>query len=289
MTTQTNKGKNTTWDKIVKWYAEQSYTVNIIYSVGASVVIIGALFKILHWPGASYVLMAGMFTEAFLFVLGIFEKPHTTYRWENVFPQITDVATDTAHSKVSLPTNNASSLPQADIDSLQGSTKHLTQTAEQLSSLGNITAATDKLITTMTAASETTERFVQTQDSLTAATENIAKQYQSIETGIANAAAQTQTYQKGIELINAQLSSINSVYELQLKDMQAQVAACNSHTEHLSTLSRDMKEVLAQADVLKVQTSAAAEASKQYAIAQQKLAEQIADLNKVYGNMLNAL
>ena len=62
--------------------------VNIIYSAGASVVIIGALFKILHWPGASQVLMVGMFTEAFLFLIGTLEKPHPEFHWENVFPQL---------------------------------------------------------------------------------------------------------------------------------------------------------------------------------------------------------
>ena len=60
------------WDRFMHWY--ESYDgknkVNIIYSVCASVVIIGALFKILHWPGASTVLMIGMFTEAFLFLIG---------------------------------------------------------------------------------------------------------------------------------------------------------------------------------------------------------------------------
>ena len=76
------------WDKVVQWYAKNAYAVNIIYSVGASVVIVGALFKILHWPGASYVLMAGMFTESFLFILGIFEKPHAVYNWENIYPEL---------------------------------------------------------------------------------------------------------------------------------------------------------------------------------------------------------
>ena len=63
------------------WY--ESYqgknVVNIVYSVGASVVIIGALFKILHWPGASQVLMVGMFTEAFLFLIGTLEHPHPEF------------------------------------------------------------------------------------------------------------------------------------------------------------------------------------------------------------------
>ena len=77
------------------WY--ESYQgkniVNIVYSAGASVVIIGALFKILHWPGASQVLMIGMFTEAFLFLIGTLEHPHPEFHWENVFPQLLEFGT----------------------------------------------------------------------------------------------------------------------------------------------------------------------------------------------------
>ena len=81
--------------KFFHWY--ESYQgksiVNIVYSVGASVVIIGALFKILHWPGASQVLMLGMFTEAFLFLIGTLDHPHPEFHWENVFPQLLEYGT----------------------------------------------------------------------------------------------------------------------------------------------------------------------------------------------------
>ena len=58
------------------------------YGFGASVVIIGALFKIQHYPGASVMLMIGMFIEAILFALSAVEKPHKNYEWELVFPQL---------------------------------------------------------------------------------------------------------------------------------------------------------------------------------------------------------
>ncbi|MDO4191032.1 MAG: gliding motility protein GldL, partial [Bacteroidales bacterium] len=71
-----------------KWYNSQAgqRTVGIVYSLGAAVVIIGALFKIQHWPGASVILTLGMCTEAFLFTIGVFEKPHPNYQWNKVFP-----------------------------------------------------------------------------------------------------------------------------------------------------------------------------------------------------------
>src|ERR1700712_4651219 len=49
--------------------------VNVIVCVGASIVIVGALFKILHWKGADTMLMVGLFTEAFIFFLYAFVPP----------------------------------------------------------------------------------------------------------------------------------------------------------------------------------------------------------------------
>ena len=53
--------------------------VGYAYGFGAAIVIVGALFKILHLPGASVVLTLGMGTEALLFALSAFEDPHKEY------------------------------------------------------------------------------------------------------------------------------------------------------------------------------------------------------------------
>ena len=67
----------------IHWY--ESYkgkkVTGIIYSAGASVVIIGALFKIMHFPGAGPVLMTGMITESILFMIGVLDKPHVDFHW----------------------------------------------------------------------------------------------------------------------------------------------------------------------------------------------------------------
>ena len=72
------------------WY--ESYkgkrVVGMVYSIGAAVVIIGALFKIQHLPGARELLFVGMITEAVLFLIGCLDKPHPTFHWHEVFPQL---------------------------------------------------------------------------------------------------------------------------------------------------------------------------------------------------------
>ena len=59
---------------------------NFAYSLGAAVVIWGALFKILHLPGGSTLLCIGMGTEIAMFILTAFDRPPKEYAWEDVFP-----------------------------------------------------------------------------------------------------------------------------------------------------------------------------------------------------------
>ena len=59
---------------------------NFAYSIGAAIVIWGALFKILHLPGGSTLLCIGMGTEIAMFVLTAFDRPPKEYAWEDVFP-----------------------------------------------------------------------------------------------------------------------------------------------------------------------------------------------------------
>ena len=59
-----------------------------LYGFGAAVVIVGALFKIQHWPGASYMLTAGLGTEAVIFFFSAFEPPHEEVDWSLVYPEL---------------------------------------------------------------------------------------------------------------------------------------------------------------------------------------------------------
>lgn len=63
-----------------------AYVKNLIIGVGAAVVLIGALFKIMSWPGANEALMAGLFTEAGLFLMLGLLPPHKDYYWEKLYP-----------------------------------------------------------------------------------------------------------------------------------------------------------------------------------------------------------
>jgi gliding motility-associated protein GldL len=62
--------------------------MNFAYGMGAAVVIIGALFKLMHWPGASAMLIIGLGTEAFIFGLSAFDSVEEELDWTLVYPEL---------------------------------------------------------------------------------------------------------------------------------------------------------------------------------------------------------
>ena len=61
---------------------------NMIYGLGAAVVIVGALFKIQHWPYGSLILTIGMIVEALVFTYSAFEKQQGELDWSLVYPEL---------------------------------------------------------------------------------------------------------------------------------------------------------------------------------------------------------
>ena len=59
-----------------------------LYGFGAAIVILGALFKLMDWPGAGAMLTVGLSTEAIIFFFSAFEKPHEEPDWSLVYPEL---------------------------------------------------------------------------------------------------------------------------------------------------------------------------------------------------------
>lgn len=63
--------------------------INFAYSIGAAIVILGAMFKLLHFPFGNELLFIGMVTEVIVFTLSAFDTPIRDYNWDRVFPALT--------------------------------------------------------------------------------------------------------------------------------------------------------------------------------------------------------
>ena len=62
--------------------------MGFLYGMGAAVVIVGALFKLMHWPGAGPMLVIGLLTEAAIFALSAFEPVEADLDWSLVYPEL---------------------------------------------------------------------------------------------------------------------------------------------------------------------------------------------------------
>ena len=70
--------------------------ISKLYGLGASVVIIGALFKIQHWPLAGEMLTLGLLTEAVIFFFSAFEPLHEEVDWSLVYPELAGIPEEDA-------------------------------------------------------------------------------------------------------------------------------------------------------------------------------------------------
>ncbi|HEY5590747.1 MAG TPA: gliding motility protein GldL [Paludibacter sp.] len=274
------------------------------YSLGASIVIIGAMFKILHLPGASLMLGTGMSVEAFLFALGVFDQPHRDYDWDKIYDfDGTGMVTGTGNVNVtnsgsqpvgsvstrSVGLNYTETINDDDVKKLSEGIKNLTVTAQQFSGLSNVVGATEQFVKNIDGATQVTGKFIKSQESLNGATGLLTTSYQGITDGMDIVEKNTKQYAGKVEEINKNLSSINSIYEIHLKNIQAQSEGLTQQTERVRTVTDELNIILGDVQKMKSATVVAAQETESFKASTTKLAKQVADLNQVYGNMLNAL
>ena len=296
------------WAKFMHWY--ESYqgkkVVGCVYSLGASIVIVGALFKIMHFPGAGPMLIAGMSIEAILFAIGCLDKPHAEHHWENVFPQLLGYGADpelikelenrprptlldNGSSSNAATKTNVPALSEKELESLKNGIADLAKTATQLSELENVATATNKLVVKLDAAGEAAEQFVEAGKIVGEKSEDLADTYAQATADMKKIAVETKAFENQVSDISAKLNSLNAVYELQLKALQSQVDAYNAQTLKVTEATAHVENMVAGIKSMTEQTNEALKTQEAYVAGSKQLANQVADLNKVYGNMLNAL
>lgn len=248
----------------------------VVYSAGASVVILGALFKIMHWPGASIVLTAGMLTECMLFLISAFDKPHKENDWSLVFPVLGGHDGEAPKmGGASLPSLNTPAVSDEDVQKLSEGIKRLTDTASQLSSISSATGVTESYIKNVNAASDAIGSFTNSQRSLTDSSASLVDSYKNMSSNMSTVSDDTRIFMQKLSTLNETLSSVNSTYELQLKNMSTQTTAFTSVSSSLEKINAVMESSVKESEAYKEQTA--------------KLTQQISSLNNIYGNMLNAM
>ncbi len=240
-----------------------------IYGLGASVVILGALFKIQHWEFASEMLILGLGTEALIFAFSAFEKPHEEPDWTLVYPELAtpkDGSAPLPKKKAGTVTEQLDDmLKEANIETellerLGDGMRHLGEQASKMGEVADASVATKEYSASLHDASakvsELSQTYAQVSESLT---------------GMKGASEMGDTVGAAMQQMSTNLSSLNEMYASQLEQL------------------KQNKELYAGMGELVQNLNDSVEDTKQYKENISELSKNLASLNTVYANMLNAM
>jgi gliding motility-associated protein GldL len=267
-----------------------------LYGFGASVVIVGALFKIQHWTGASIMITLGLSTEAVIFFFSAFEPLHEELDWTLVYPELAGMtdpdeiesikeagkAGHTTLDRFEDLVQDANIGPDT-FKKLGESLNKLNTTSSSLSDISEATVATSQYATNMKSAAASvgslSNTFTQSASSLNESISTLSTSYaslsSSVRTDVSAISEGTKSYNSHLDNLNKNLSALNAVYELQLRDS-------NSHLKESQSLYNGLNLLL---DNLKQ----SAEETQNYKTEISQLSKNLSSLNTIYGNMLAAM
>ena len=255
--------------------------LNFIFAFFAAVVILGALFKIRHWPAADEMITLGLLSEVIVFLVMAFmvpppEEPH----WQRYFPDINlhpDLDPNFKPTPLTLPGSNGNpalskmedmlreaDITPANLGRLGENFKKLGGTVDKMSDITDVVAATGDY-TAKT--KEASVALGQMKDAYVGAASSIQH---------FNAAADgTKQFHEQVQVLTKNLGSLNTIYELELQDTNNHLKAMNKFYGNLVNASEAMEGSVGDAK----------KAHDQIAM----LANNLGRLNSIYGNMLSAM
>ncbi len=178
---------------------------NMAYGLGAAVVILGALFKIVHWPMGTEMLIVGMITEAIVFALSAFESVDEDLDWTKVYPELA-----------------GGSAIDREVEGPQDAEGLLSQKLDNLLKEANLDS--DKM-----------SRLADSIQNFAGAAENIAP--------AANSVAATSKYSEQLSLAASQMESLNSLYKVQMDSAQRQTELNEETVENAQRLKEQMESL----------------------------------------------
>lgn len=253
-----------------------------LYSAGAAVVVLGALFKIQHWEGGSEMLTIGLGTEAVIFALyalQTFAQPvQKEPDWSRVYPELADDyagAGVTTGRTVAVGTGNGLT---AGMDKMMADAKISPEIFENLGKGFRNLSETVSRLTDLTDATVATNEYAHNVKSASVAINDMNKSYGvaiNAMSSMADATRDAQSYREQFQQITKNMGALNAVYELELQDTTKHLKAMNAFYGNLTAAMENMADATKESQVFKNEMS--------------KLTNNISSLNHIYGNMLTAM
>ena len=182
-------------------------TMNMVYGLGAAIVIVGALFKIQHWPYGSLILTIGMIVEALVFTLSAFEKQGDDLDWSVVYPELAGGQSTGGKKKKEEPKDAEGLLSKK----LDGLLKDAKIDGALMASLG-----------------DSIKNFEGAAKSITPTVDSMTAQ---------------KKYSEELSLAAAQMESLNSLYKVQMESANRQAVINEEAVENATKLKEQMQSL----------------------------------------------
>ena len=251
-----------------------------VYGFGASIVMVGAYFKLTHIPGADFMLGLGLGVEALIFFLSAFEPQHLEYQWDHVFVELDEEWDGETRTKFGTTNEGgaATNVDGAMIDKMFDrmnvnpetfnrigrNLDKLAENANSIAEVSNAMAATNSYAKAMEQATKTVSDFA---SNYTKTNEMLTSSLSKLDFSALDATT--------IKKVATSMQSLNSIYELQLQSAEQTsdatkklTATMNQYMENLNTSANNANEL-----------------NKQLT----QLSNRLTALNNVYGGMLSAM
>jgi gliding motility-associated protein GldL len=311
--------------EIVQSSGWKSFTAKL-YGFGASIVIIGALFKIQHWPGASIALTSGLLIEAIIFFFSAFEPLHEELDWTLVYPELAGMSDPDEideYREEALAGRNVglqkfdelikeSQISEADVKSLGKSITAISATSESIADITAASLATKEYFNKMGSAATNMDQVATAYGTntglLNQQVETLASSYQKTSRLIdekgkeiaerfaassANLTAAYEAMSGEVKQEHSQISESQKKFQGQLEQLSKSLADLNS-TYH-SQLEGSKEHLKGTADVYKglnemvSSLKSSVDETQKYKEEITRLSESLSELNNIYGSMLSAM
>ena len=257
-----------------------------LYGWGASIVILGALFKINHYPGADIMLIVGLGTESIIFFFSAFEPPYVEPDWSLVYPELAGMY----HAA-----GEGSKKPTEELDSMLEEAKI---GPELMASLGEgLTRLSDnaRKLSDISDAAVATEGYVTSIKGATSSADELSDSYRKTSEALTRDTGASEAYAQNIKGAAESAASLSNAYSQASASIQSELSATDEFTgkirEAAGTVNNLIENYTRSVDVLAKSAEALDLTSlegKSYNEQLRKIAENLEALNSVYELQLQA-
>lgn len=241
---------------------------NFAYSIGAAIVIWGALFKILHLPGGNALLSIGMGTEVLMFVLTAFDRPPKEYKWEDVFPALRGEEDAEVRGGIS-------GVAGASAGPVQAGSAQAGPVDINASQVQSFASTTQQCLDQMAALAVEMQQLHSTTAALNQVSAILLDSYRAITENSEGISRSSAGYVEQMSALHQNLGGLNTIYELQLRSVSSQIDAIDRVNRGIKDI-RDMYEK-------------SANQSARYCEETEKMARYMQQLNSIYERMIQAM